>query len=1118
MENHGGRTASMTTPNPTAQTELLVEAYGKAGVNPATVGYIEAHGTGTRLGDPIEINSLKSAFKRLYAESGEAPPATPHCGLGSVKTNIGHLETAAGIAGLIKVALCLRNRWLPATLHVEAVNPYIQLEGSPFYLCRQGRAWDAPRESSGQALPRRAGISSFGFGGSNAHVVLEEYAGHTGSVGPGGGRDEPQARLIVLSARKEDRLRELAAQLAGFLSRRQASLREVAYTLQTGREALEERAAFVAASLEELAEKLAAFGEGRDDFAHLYRGNAKSGRRALEALTAGKAGEAFLRMVAEDRDWDRLARLWVAGAEIDFGRLYEGARPRRVHLPTYPFARERYWLPQGRAAAAVEAVAHPLVGRRTPGDQHGYELRLSGEEFYLADHVIGGRKTLPAVVYIEMARAAGERAMGRPVGRLSEMVWMRPLTVDGQPRDVRIRLLPAGDALSFEVSAESPDGDAVVHSQGKALAGDGGGDAWLDLATIRQRATETWSAENCYARFDANGFTGGPSFRAIRELFRNQGEALARLELPASVDDGAAWVLHPSLLDGALESVIGLLGDCRGIPWLPFALGELHIAGALPRACYAYVRRAEGGQEASFDIQVSDAGGRVLVDIRRLDFRPLETAPERPETMYFKPARQARQVAGQAAAPGGHRVLLCGAPLQARFACETIMAPGLDAVGYRRLFENLKREGRRPSHIVYMAPQGVSVESLFGFLDAVRECGSGELQVLYCYRESSGEPQADLAAFGAAGRTLAAENPNILWRTLSAPDLSVLEEALPGELDAREDVVFDAQGGRWVSEWKRLAGIPRDGAAPPLRPQGVYILTGGAGGLGMLVARHLAETWRARLVLCGRTAEDRAIAEQVAELNALGGEAVYVRCDVANRASVFDLIGAAKARFGGGVHGIIHCAGVVADALVGRKTPEEIRMVLAPKVDGARHLDEATERENLDFLMFFSSAAAAVGNAGQSDYAYANSFLDHFAEWREGLRQQGRRAGKTISINWPLWRDGGMTVALEVETLLRQTKGVVPLPAAEGVRIFEQALGSGLTRLMVIAGYPSKIARLVGGTGQARPAARPAATGAALTRDIGKMFRNDFLADVLAVLQLESSAIGLDDDLADYGF
>ncbi|MFH1762531.1 MAG: beta-ketoacyl synthase N-terminal-like domain-containing protein, partial [bacterium] len=165
--NHGGMATSLTAPNTNAQADLLIDAYDKAKLDPTKVSYIEAHGTGTSLGDPIEVNGLKKAFGELYRKWDKKIADKPTCGIGSVKTNIGHLESAAGIAGVLKVLLAMKHKKLPATINFKELNPYIQLENSPFYIVKETQDWNAS--------PRIAGVSSFGFGGANAHVVIEEY-------------------------------------------------------------------------------------------------------------------------------------------------------------------------------------------------------------------------------------------------------------------------------------------------------------------------------------------------------------------------------------------------------------------------------------------------------------------------------------------------------------------------------------------------------------------------------------------------------------------------------------------------------------------------------------------------------------------------------------------------------------------------------------------------------------------------------------------------------------------------------------------------------------------------------------------------------------------------------
>ena len=347
-ENHGGRGNSLTAPNPRAQAALLREAYEKAGIDPRTVGYIEAHGTGTKLGDPVEINGLKAAFRELYEAHG-ATVQEAHCGVGSVKTNIGHLELAAGAAGVIKVLLQMRHRTLVKSLHSESVNPYIDLEGSPFHLVRERQPWMAPRDAQGRELPLRAGVSSFGFGGVNAHVVLEEYVPRTASEPD----RAPTERLpFLLSAARPDVLREIAERWVDALRRgtyEDTDLASIAYTSQTGRTQMSERLACLARTVDELSEALEAWLRG-ETAGNVFSGRVPRGVDLPDVPAAFGPGEDLT--AVRRLDWAGLLETWVRGAAFEWDRLHTGRRPRRIPLPTYPFRLQRYWVDTTRPATA----------------------------------------------------------------------------------------------------------------------------------------------------------------------------------------------------------------------------------------------------------------------------------------------------------------------------------------------------------------------------------------------------------------------------------------------------------------------------------------------------------------------------------------------------------------------------------------------------------------------------------------------------------------------------------------------------------------------------------------------------------------------------------------------
>jgi acyl transferase domain-containing protein/thioesterase domain-containing protein/SAM-dependent methyltransferase len=345
-ENHGGHAHSLTAPNGTAQAALIAAALRRAGVASDTVSYIEAHGTGTELGDPVEVMALKEAFA---ATAAPGAVAAPRCGLGTVKTNIGHLEPASGIAGLIKTVLALRHETLPASLNFERANPLIAFDGTPFEVVARTRPWARPRDSAGGELPRRAGVSSFGLGGSNAHVVLQEAPARAVV-------DVTEAPvLLTVSARDRGRLTALLERLRDFAAADPA-LRpgDVAHTLQAGREAMAERAAILLRPGQSLAE---GFASALRAIAGAPGGEVWLG--TARAQIGGEGPDATLPPLAQ------AAAAWAGGADLPAAALARGSR---VRLPGYPFARTPFWFDQAppRAAAPAAPPVAPQVAPPQP--------------------------------------------------------------------------------------------------------------------------------------------------------------------------------------------------------------------------------------------------------------------------------------------------------------------------------------------------------------------------------------------------------------------------------------------------------------------------------------------------------------------------------------------------------------------------------------------------------------------------------------------------------------------------------------------------------------------------------------------------------------------------------
>ena len=245
-------------------------------------------------------------------------------------------------------------------------------------------------------------------------------------------------------------------------------------------------------------------------------------------------------------------------------------------------------------------------------------------------------------------------------------------------------------------------------------------------------------------------------------------------------------------------------------------------------------------------------------------------------------------------------------------------------------------------------------------------------------------------------------------------------------------------------------------SALPLRQKGVYLITGGLGGLGLIFGEHLARNFESRLVLAGRSALGPAQEEKIRRLEGYGAEVLYLQADISRLQDMNMVVQEAKARFGD-INGVIHAAGVTRDGFILKKTREEMEDVLAPKVYGAINVDLATSGEPLDWCVLFSSVAGVMGNVGQADYAYGNRFLDALADRREQLRRAQKRSGRTISIAWPLWEEGGMGVSRDDIARLEQRTGISPLPTQEGIRYWEDFLRSEATHGVALYGTASRI-------------------------------------------------------------
>ncbi|WP_185909372.1 SDR family NAD(P)-dependent oxidoreductase [Streptomyces sp. WAC01280] len=785
---------------------------------------------------------------------------------------------------------------------------------------------------------------------------------------------------------------------------------------------------------------------------------------------------------------DALGRAHAHGTGPDWTAWFAGSGARRVDLPTYSFRSDRYWLdaPADDTAADTAGLGlgtadHPLLGAVVSlPDRDGLLLtgRLSLRTHpWLADHAVLGSVLLPGTAMVELAAHAAESAGLRDV---RELTLREPL------------VLPERDGVELRVTVGEPAGDGArpvsLHSR---LADVPAGTPWSChatgvLATGSDEPTGSTGAvwppqgaeevplDGLYERLHGNGLDFGPLFQGLSAVWRYEGEVLAEIALPTDAPASAAadrYGIHPALLDASLHAIaVGGLVDEPERVRVPFHWSgvTVHAAGAAA----ARVRLAAAGKDA-VSLSLTDGEGRPLVSVERLTLRPVsadQAAAGRVGGLMHRVAW--RPYALASASTGQDEHTSAYGPTAVLGKDELKVAAALESAGVEvgvypglaALAEDVAAGAPAPRTVLAPLPAGPAD----GGAETVRSTVVRTLELLQAWladehlagtrlvlvtrgavrdpegpgADDGGEDLSHAAAWGLV-RTAQTENPGrfgLLDLADDAPSYRTLPAVL-SEAALRDEPQLALHDG--TVRLARLAAVrPETGTdASALDPEGTVLVTGGTGGLGGVVARHVVSEWGVRrLLLVSRRGTDApGAAELVTELEDLGAVVSVAACDVADRESMTALLAGVPAEHP--LTAVVHTAGVLSDGTVPSTTAADVAHVLRPKVDAAFLLDELTSASETDLAAFvmFSSAAAAFGGAGQGAYAAANATLDALA-WRR--QASGLPA---LSLGWGLWAEkSGMTGGLGKADLRRMSRaGIGGISDAEGTALLDAALRDG---------------------------------------------------------------------------
>jgi phthiocerol/phenolphthiocerol synthesis type-I polyketide synthase B len=1076
VNNDGRSSGSLGTPSQAGQEELLRTAYRDAGVSPGTVGYIEAHGTGTRVGDPVELGALGAVL-------GEDRAAGARCAVGSVKSNIGHTEGAAGIAGLIKAALALKHGAIPPSLHLKERNPAVPWATLPLEIPTALRDWpDA-------ATARRAGVSAFGIAGTNAHIVLEQAPA---PVRAAYAKPARQQSLLALSAKSAEALRALAARYGERVEAASAaSLRDICWSAATRRTALPHRAAFVGADGASMAAALRRYA---DDEQAAAEGVVQSAARAKIALICPGQGAQWVGMgrelmarkavfraalercdgaAAAHVDWSIIAQLQAEPGSAAW-RLDDIGVIQPV-LVALSIAYAELWRSLGVIPDAVvghskgEVAAAHIAGvldleqamriicrrsaimRRASGRGAMLLVELSMDD---ARARIAGREALLSVAVSNSPRSSvisGDP--GAVQGVMAELerehVFCRLIKVDVASHSPQMQ--PLADELGAELMDLAPrSAQIAIYSTVTGRRADGAEfDASYWAGNLRQpvqfaRATQALLEE---------GITLFIELGPHPILLPSVEQTAQSLDRPARMIACGRSEQHEQA--AMLEAVGGVWAAGGAVDWTRVMAegGEFVRLPLYPwQRERHWVEAAEAGASASRGEntrQRPDAESVGLLYALRwkaLDRQPAESRASELRSNWIVVATDDTSAAAVSFAFGeiGARATVC-----APDALPSILAQQMDS-----------------------SPD-VTFQGIVLLSDDGADAPYAPLQILQAILRSSSRPRlwfvtrgsqsiddnhpsrvsVDQGALWGAGRTIAEEHPE-LWGGLVDLDPVAAPERDAALLVAhilegtQEDQVAFRGGRRFVL---RLVPSMRDGRQSPYswRTDGAYLVTGGLGEIGLRVAQTMVQRGVRRLVLIGRTplpprtqwgsaiagSETEKRIAAVRALEALGA-AVHVACvDVGNENDLRRFLDEYAAEAWPPIRGVIHAAGFMDNHIAVAMSRASFDAVLQAKLRGAQLLDRLLP--GVELFVMFSSMSTIFAQPGLLNYAAANAGLDALALDR---RARGLPA---LSIAWGVWENTGVlrgaAGAHNVAELARQ--GIEAFSPEQGVMLFAWLCG-----------------------------------------------------------------------------
>lgn len=854
-------------------------------------------------------------------------------------------------------------------------------------------------------------------------------------------------------------------------------LADVAYTLQTGRVELEERVAFIVKSTDELIYKMELFCEKKIIPPECYRNKAKQGD--------------LFEWNGDYKDLVQIAGAWVKGGRVEWLSLcVHSYMPKRISLPTYPFNHINFEFPKNKKDEREKYKSekiHPLLHKNI-SDIWGqkYKTVFWGNEFFLEDHVVSKRHILPGVVYLEMINAGlrdatGSSYINKKVS-IKDVVWIRPIISAGKI-EIQTEFQRNKEDYLFEIYEVSKKGGKTLYCRGTACLSDCISSHISIEDKINALKSTVILSEDFYNIFDSIGISYGATHRGVQRVYMGNGEALAEINLPDKVTETLdQFCIHPSIVDSAFQStIVSLLlhGHMEiNSPVMPFALQQIDIIDNCTEKMWAYITydRVMSESTIKYDIYLYNESGYLCIkaigfSVRKMDNSTqvgidVSTEEKVAERNIMVLPQWNKEKVSTISGDCRKTIVICDkSRIEHQFKdIENTFFVDVEAICCDEDIDGLLVQYKGIERIVW-----ISSEKFSTVFENDDNMISQEKDIVFCFRlikkligegYNSKKLEWIVITFGTqkickddyinsnkaglAGLIGSMAKEQLNWK-VKVIDID-REDNLP--ITDIYSIPSDHRGHLWgyrKNEWyqQQLVEIKKiEKGISKFKKNGVYIVIGGAGGVGEIWSEYMVKTYNAQIIWIGRRISNPVIEEKIKRISQYGTAPIYISADASNEKELYWAYREIKQKYQS-INGIIHSAMVLSNKPIKDISEGVFRNGLSSKIKVALNISEVFKNEQLDFMLFFSSLISFIKNPKQSAYASGCTFIDSFANELARMHKYPVKI-----INWGYWKSKEAMESEDIQELKKIGLGLIE--PKEGMEMLEKFLSNDIQQIALI--------------------------------------------------------------------